>query len=61
MPVILSTQKAEIRRVMVQSQPGQIVRETFLEKPFTKIELVKWLKVKTLSSSTTTTKKSSVG
>jgi hypothetical protein len=61
MPVILSTQEAEIRRVMVQSQPGQIVRETFLEKPFTKIELVKWLKVKTLSSSTTTTKKSSVG
>jgi hypothetical protein len=28
MPVILATQKAEIRRIMVQSQPEQIVPET---------------------------------
>jgi hypothetical protein len=27
-PVILATQEAEIRRIMVQSQPGQIVHET---------------------------------
>jgi hypothetical protein len=27
MPVILATQKAEIRRIMVQSQSRQIVRE----------------------------------
>jgi hypothetical protein len=27
-PVILATQEAEIRRIVVQSQPGQIVRET---------------------------------
>jgi hypothetical protein len=28
MPVILATQEAKIRRIMVQSQPRQIVRET---------------------------------
>jgi hypothetical protein len=28
MPVILGTQEAEIRRIAVQSQPGQIVHET---------------------------------
>jgi hypothetical protein len=27
-PIILATQEAEIRRISVQSQPGQIVRET---------------------------------
>jgi hypothetical protein len=27
-PVILATQEAEIRRIMVWSQPGQIVHET---------------------------------
>jgi hypothetical protein len=27
-PVILATQEAEIRRIMVQSQPRQIVHET---------------------------------
>jgi hypothetical protein len=27
-PVILATQEAEIRRIVVQSQPGQIVCET---------------------------------
>jgi hypothetical protein len=32
MPVILSTQEAEIRRIMVQSQPGQIVWETLSQK-----------------------------
>jgi hypothetical protein len=29
-PVILTTQKAESRRIVVQSQAGQIVRETLL-------------------------------
>jgi hypothetical protein len=32
MPVILATQEAEIRRIKVQSQPGQIVRETLSQK-----------------------------
>jgi hypothetical protein len=31
-PVIPATQKAEIRRIEVQSQPGQIVHETLSEK-----------------------------
>jgi hypothetical protein len=36
-PVILATQKAEIRRIEVQSQPEQIVlRDPILKKPFTK-------------------------
>jgi hypothetical protein len=32
MPGILATQKAEIRRIMVQSQPRQIVCETLSQK-----------------------------
>jgi hypothetical protein len=32
MPVILAIQEAEIRRIMVQSQPGQIVWETLPQK-----------------------------
>jgi hypothetical protein len=32
MPVILATQEAEIRRIMVQSQLGQIVHETLSQK-----------------------------
>jgi hypothetical protein len=31
MPLILATQEAEIRRIEVQSQPGQFLR-TYLEK-----------------------------
>jgi hypothetical protein len=34
-PVILATQEAEIRRIGVQSQLGQRVHKTYLEKPFT--------------------------
>jgi hypothetical protein len=37
MPVILATQEAEIRRIAVWSQPGQIVPwDPILKKPFTK-------------------------
>jgi hypothetical protein len=46
MPIILATQEAEIRRIMVLSQPKQMVHNTL--KPFTKKGLVEWLKVKTL-------------
>jgi hypothetical protein len=35
-PIILATQKAEVRRIKVQSQPRQIVHETLSQKPFTK-------------------------
>jgi hypothetical protein len=35
-PVILSTQKVEIRRIIVQSQLEQIVHETLSQKTFTK-------------------------
>jgi hypothetical protein len=31
-PVILATQEAEIRRIVVQSQPGQIVCESVSQK-----------------------------
>jgi hypothetical protein len=36
MPIILATQEAEIRRIMVQSQPRQVVHKTLLEKTLTK-------------------------
>jgi hypothetical protein len=32
MPVILATQEAEIRRIVIRSQPGQIVHETLSQK-----------------------------
>jgi hypothetical protein len=44
-PVILATQEAEIRRITVQSHPGQIVRETLSQKHLTQKGLVEWLKV----------------
>jgi hypothetical protein len=38
MPVILATQEAEIRKIAVPSQTGQVVRETISqkEKPITR-------------------------
>jgi hypothetical protein len=40
-PVILATQEAEIRRIMVQSQPWKIVlQDPISKKPITKIGLV---------------------
>jgi hypothetical protein len=44
-PVILDTQEAEIRRITVQNQPGQIVCKTYLEKTHHKKGMVEWLKV----------------
>jgi hypothetical protein len=44
-PIILTTQEAEIRRIMVQSQPRQIVYETLSWKYLTQKGLLEWLKV----------------
>jgi hypothetical protein len=44
-PVILATQEAEIRRIAVQSQPGQIVPRPYLEKTLHTKGLAEWLKV----------------
>jgi hypothetical protein len=44
-PVILATQGAEIRRVVVQSQPEKIVCETLSQKTLHGKGLVEWLKV----------------
>jgi hypothetical protein len=49
-PVILTTQEAEIRRIVVQSQPKQRLQETRHRKYPPQKELVEWLKVKALSS-----------
>jgi hypothetical protein len=47
MPIILATQEAEIRRIMVQSQCGQTVCETLSRKyPSQKGLVMEWLKVK---------------
>jgi hypothetical protein len=56
-PVILATQEAEIRRIAVRSQPGQIVHKTLFPKTLHKKGLVEWLKVKVLTSSPSTGKK----
>jgi hypothetical protein len=45
MPVILVTQEAEIRRIVVPSQPRQIVCEILSRKKPSQIKgLVEWLK-----------------
>jgi hypothetical protein len=58
-PVILATPEAEIRRIKVQSQPGEIVHETLSRKYPSHKGLVEWLKVKALSSNPSTTKRNS--
>jgi hypothetical protein len=45
MPVILAIQEAEIRRIMVQSQPRQIVCKTLSQKTLYKNRTGEWLKV----------------
>jgi hypothetical protein len=44
-PVILVTQEAEIRRIEVQSQRGQIVYKTLSRKNQSQKGLVEWFKV----------------
>jgi hypothetical protein len=45
-PVILVMQEVKIKRIMVRSQPRQIVPETLSQKLITKEGLVEWFKVK---------------
>jgi hypothetical protein len=45
MPIILATQEAEIRRIVVQGQPQRIVRETLSQKNPSPKRLVEFLKV----------------
>jgi hypothetical protein len=53
MPVIPATQEAEIRRIAVQSQPGQIVQETL---PYKNPSPKRAGGVQALSSNPSTTK-----
>jgi hypothetical protein len=46
MPIILVAQEAEIRRLVVRSQFGQIVHKTLSRKYTSPKGLVEWLKVK---------------
>jgi hypothetical protein len=57
MPAILTTQEAEIRRIKFKAAQANSFLRPYLEKPFTKIGLVEWLKVKALSSNSNTEKK----
>jgi hypothetical protein len=57
MPIILATQEAEIRRIVFETNPKQIVHKTLSRKTHHKTGLVEWLKVKALSSSPSTEKK----
>jgi hypothetical protein len=43
-PVILATQKAEIMRIVVRSQPRQIAHETLSRKTLHKKGLAEWFK-----------------
>jgi hypothetical protein len=56
-PAILATQEAEIRRILVRSQPRQIVLETLSQKKPSQKGLAEWLKVKALGSSPSARKK----
>jgi actin-related protein len=60
MPVILGTQEAEIRRIMVQRQYRQIAQETQSQKTHHKKGLVERLKVQALSSNSSTAKKKKI-
>jgi hypothetical protein len=57
LPIILATQRAEIRRITVQSQPRQIVCKTLSQKTLHENRAGEWLKVKAMTSSLSTRKK----
>jgi hypothetical protein len=46
MPIILAIQEAEIRRIVVLSEPGQIIHEILYRKYPSQKGLTEWLKVK---------------
>jgi hypothetical protein len=48
LPIILATQRAENRRITVQSQPRQIVCKTLSQKTLHEIRAGEWLKVKAM-------------
>jgi hypothetical protein len=57
-PVILATQEAEIRRIVIEAKPGKIVHKTVTrKKKIHRKGLVEWLKVQALSSNPSTAKK----
>jgi hypothetical protein len=55
-PVILATQEAEIRTMVVQSQPREVVLEPLSRKTLHKQVLLERIKVWALSSSSSTVK-----
>jgi hypothetical protein len=57
MPIILATQETEIKRIMVRSQPRQIVHKPLSRKYPSQKGLAEWLKVKALISSPRTANK----
>jgi hypothetical protein len=56
-PIILATQEAEIRRIMVQSQPRQIVCETLYKKGGEVAQVIEPLLSKCKALNTTKKKK----
>jgi hypothetical protein len=54
-PVILATKEAQIRRIIIRSQPRQIVRGA-LSRKYPSQKRVEWLKVQALSSNFSTAK-----
>jgi hypothetical protein len=54
MPIILAIQKTDQEDHCLKSAQANSSTRPYLKKPFTKIGLVEWLKVKALSSSPST-------
>jgi hypothetical protein len=54
--IILATQEAESRRIVVQARPSKYSVRPYLKKPIIIKGLVEWLKVKALSSNSSATK-----
>jgi hypothetical protein len=57
MPVILVLRRQRSGGSWFEASPGKQFARSYLEKPFTKIGLAEWLKIKAPSSSPSTAKK----